>query len=206
MHKADLYLDKIDFRKYLDNSNCSQCGFISCDAFIEALTKKEISTQACPFVERNKSYAFEAVKQIAELWPEVPLLMHPRPGQRGLVEINQPDESSLVLISGNNEYTEQVLLTVLGTTQCPFHVIFVDTGGNSVDMSMIYKTLTAEGICKALQASGFREKRLAKELIIPGLAGSLRREIEELTGWSVTVGPLCAAELPLFLSEIWMPP
>jgi len=42
--------------------------------------------------------------------------------------------------------------------------------------------------------------------MIPGLASSLRKDIERLTGWKVRVGPMCAAELPLFLSEIWIAP
>jgi len=160
----------------------------------------------CPFISKNEAYAFEAVQRIKDLWPEVPLLTHPRPSFVGLIELNVPRSESLVLISGNNEYTEQVLMTVLGTTICPFFVIFVDTDGNTVDMSMVYQTLTAERVHKALKATGIEEKASARKLIIPGLASSLKEGIEKLTGWHVRVGPVCAAELPLFLSGIWIPP
>jgi len=136
----------------------------------------------------------------------VPLLTHPRPGFSGIVELNEPGPASPVLVSGNNEYTEQVLMTVLGTTVCPFFALFVNTDGNTVDMAMIYKTLTAGRISSALKETGLEEKVTAKELIIPGLAASLKNDIEKSTGWSVRVGPVCAAELPLFLSEIWIPP
>ena len=73
-------------------------------------------------------------------------------------------------------------------------------------MSMIYCTLTAERVADALRETGIEEKVSSREIIIPGLASSLREEIEKITGWRVRVGPLCAAELPLFLSEIWIPP
>jgi CO dehydrogenase/acetyl-CoA synthase gamma subunit (corrinoid Fe-S protein) len=203
---ADLYINKIDFNRYLDQNDCVQCGFPSCDSFIDAIKRGEKLPQECSFIGRNKAYAFEAVKKIEESWPEVPLLTHPRSAFTGLVELNQPDERSLTLISGNNEYTEQVLLTVLGTTICPFFLLFVDTDGNTVDMSMIYKTLTAEGIHNALKKAGLEHKVTAKDIILPGLASSLKYEVEALSGWNVRVGPVCAAELPLFLSDIWIRP
>jgi acetyl-CoA decarbonylase/synthase, CODH/ACS complex subunit gamma len=203
---ADLYFDRIDFHKYIDPTDCIQCGYPSCGEFLDAVRNGIREIQECSFIGRNKAYAFEAIKKIEESWPEVPLLTHPRTGFTGLVELNEPDAGSLILVSGNNEYTEQVLMTVLGTTICPFFVVFSDTCGNTVDMSMVYHTLTAEKIYDALKEAGMEEKVSSKEMIIPGLAYSLKGDIEKLTGWQVRVGPVCAAELPLFLSEIWIPP
>jgi CO dehydrogenase/acetyl-CoA synthase gamma subunit (corrinoid Fe-S protein) len=203
---ADLYLGKIDFQRYLGQTVCEKCGCPSCEEFVKAVGAGDKKLHDCFFINRNQAYAFEAIKRIEQLWPEVPLLMHPRPGFSGLVELNNPGPDSLVVLSGNNEYTEQVLLTVLGTTICPFFVLFVNTEGNTVDMAMIYETLTAERICAALHETGLGKRVDACELIIPGLAVSLKNNIETLTGWRVRVGPVCAAELPLFLSEIWVPP
>ncbi len=174
--------------------------------FIDAIKSGIKKPRDCSLISRNQSYALEAINRIKELWPEVPVLTHPRPGFAGAIELNEPAPNSLLLISGNNEYTEQVLMTVLGTTTCPFFVLFVDTDGNTVDMSMIYQTLTAERIWNSLKETGMEEKVIDKVLMIPGLAASLKEDIETLTGWNVRVGPVCAAELPLFLSEIWIPP
>ena len=206
MASAYLYLDKIDFLKYLKRTDCAECGIASCEEFINALRKGIKRPQDCPFLSNNEAYAFEVALKAEDLWPEVPLLTHPRPSLVGLVEINNPDAESLVLISGNNDYTEQVLLTTLGTTISPFFVIFVDTYGSTVDMSMIYQILTAERISNALKESDIKETATKREMIIPGFASSLKEDIEKFTGWQVTVGPICAAELPLFLSEIWTPP
>jgi CO dehydrogenase/acetyl-CoA synthase gamma subunit (corrinoid Fe-S protein) len=206
LQTADLYTDKINFQKYLNKNDCTDCGFSSCDAFISALKRGEKQLHKCSFIERNNAYAFEAVDKIKQLWPEVPLLVHPRPAFSGLVELNQPDEKSLVLISGNNEFTEQVLLTVLSTTVCPFYMVFVDTDGNTVDMAMIYKTLTAERIQNTLKETDMKHRVCHRELIIPGLAADIQKDIATSTGWTVRAGPVCAAELPLFLSAIWIPP
>jgi CO dehydrogenase/acetyl-CoA synthase gamma subunit (corrinoid Fe-S protein) len=203
---ADLYIEKIDFLRYLNQSDCRKCGFPSCAEFFLALGAEEADVHSCPFLSRNKSYAFEAVRKIQELWPAVPLLTHPRPGFTGLIELNNPDASSLVLITGNNEYTEQVVMTVLGTTICPFFVIFADSGGNTVDMAMVYGTFTAESIHRSLCETGIGEKVRTRELMIPGLARPLQADIEKLSGWKVNAGPVCVAELPLCLSEIWIPP
>jgi CO dehydrogenase/acetyl-CoA synthase gamma subunit (corrinoid Fe-S protein) len=203
---ADLYADRIDFLRYFSRPDCEKCGFPSCEEFVGAVRKGEKRPADCPFINKNKSYALEAIRKIEDSWPEVPLLTHPRPGFVGLIELNKPTSGSMVLISGNNEYTEQVLMTVLGTTVCPFFVIFSDTEGNTVDMALIYKTLTAERIDSALKETGIEERVDSREIIIPGLAWSLKDEIEKLSSWRVRVGPQCAAELPLFLSELWIPP
>jgi CO dehydrogenase/acetyl-CoA synthase gamma subunit (corrinoid Fe-S protein) len=203
---ADLYLEKIDFTKYLSESCSEECGYFCCRDFIEALQKDNSTLYKCPFARRNEAYAFEAVSRIRELWPQVPVLTHPRPSYIGLVELNQPDEQSLVLVSGNNEFTQEVLLTVLGTTLCPFHVLFVDTDGNTIDMSMIYKTFTTGRISAALRTSGLAGKSQTKKMIVPGLAAALQKNISEEVGWHVMIGPKCAAELPLYLSSLWIPP
>lgn len=205
MPLANLYLDKVDLSGYL-NKNCAQCGFQSCSEFISALKNGTKIPRDCPFLSRNEAYAFEAALKMPSLLPGVPMLIHPRPAFTGLMELNEPDSNSLVLVSGNNEYTEQILMTVLGTTTAPFFVIFVDTDGNTVDMSMVFKTLTAERVHKALKEAGIECRSSRREMIIPGLASSIKDDIERLTGWRVRVGPACAAGLPIFLSEIWTPP
>jgi len=203
---ADVYLDKIDFLQYLKGPDCTQCGIESCEELINALRKGVKRPQDCTFLSNNEAYAFEVALKAKDLWPDVPLLTHPRPSLIGLVEINNPNSESLLLISGNNDYTEQVLLTTLGTTTGAFHVLFVDTNGDTIDMAMIYQSFTAEKIFKTIKESGIEDRVKKRELIIPGFASSLKQDIEKMTGWQVQVGPICAAELPLFLSRIWTHP
>jgi len=206
MAPADVYLDTIDFLKYLKRTDCTHCGIKSCEEFVDALKNKLKEPRDCPFLNKNEVYAFKVALEAKDLWTDVPLLTHPRPSLVGLAEINNPRTDSLVIVSGNNDYTEQIFLTVLGTTISPFFVIFVDTDGSTVDMAMIYQILTADRIAKALKDTGIEEKTRRREMIISGFASPLKTQIEKLTGWQVQVGPTCVAELPLFLSEIWTPP
>jgi len=205
MPSADLYLGKVNFLKYFNQTDCAQCGASSCEEFIEAIKKGLKDPKDCPFLNKKQVEALKIALSFERSWPEVPLLTHPRPSLVGLVELNGPKDDSVVLISGNNEYTEQVLLSVLGTTPAPFFVIFIDTDGNTIDMAMIYHTLNAERLYKTLKQTDIETKVRRRELIIPGFASSLKEDIEKATGWHVRVGPICAAELPLFLSEIWIP-
>lgn len=206
MLTADLYYDEIDFLKYLKLEECNLCGFSSCKEFVEAFRAKRVNINKCPTILNNNIYALEAVDKIKHLWPEVPITMNPMPAPTGLFELNNPHENSPIIISGNNEYTEEIILTVLSTTICPFHVIFVDTEGNTIDMSMIYKTFTPEKIKYAIDYSKIENLTNIKEMIIPGLAEPIKKDIEMITGWKVRVGPKCAAELPLYLSDLWIRP
>ena len=40
-----------------------------------------------------------------------------------------------------------------------------------------------------------------RQLIIPGVVAPLKEELAAYTGWDIRVGPICVAELPLFLGE-----
>jgi CO dehydrogenase/acetyl-CoA synthase gamma subunit (corrinoid Fe-S protein) len=206
MATADLYLKKMDFEKYFSHAYCGRCGLKSCEDFLRKARAGLIKPEVCVCLSKQEKYAFEVVRKMPELWPDVPLLVHPRRSFVGLMELNEPNEKSLILLTGNNEFTQQILMTVLGTTVCPFFVLCADTDGNTVDMSMIYETLTCEGIRTQISQTDLENRSVRKEMIIPGLAAPLKDEIEKLTGWHVRVGPLCAAELPLFLSDVWLPP
>jgi CO dehydrogenase/acetyl-CoA synthase gamma subunit (corrinoid Fe-S protein) len=73
-------------------------------------------------------------------------------------------------------------------------------------MAVIYKTLTAEQIRKDVQSSGVLDKTSRQDIIIPGLAAAMCNDLKQSTGWNVTVGPICAGELPLFLANRWLAP
>jgi acetyl-CoA decarbonylase/synthase complex subunit gamma len=123
-----------------------------------------------------------------------------------LMEINTPDDVSPILISGNNTHTQDVMLSVLGTTRSPFFLLCLDTRGDTVDMAVILQSLTAEIISTAVVKSGVLERTVHQEIVIPGLAWAVHEPLRESTGWKVTVGPICAGELPLFLADRWLRP
>ena len=138
--------------------------------------------------------------------PAVEVTQHPVCGQVGRLEINGPGPQSPVLVTGNALATQEVVLAVLSTTDAPFHVLFVDCLGHTVDMAMIYRTFTPQAIYRAIDGSGLNSAVSHRELIIPGLAASLKRPMEALGDWRATVGPVCVGELPLFLGKSWTRP
>lgn len=202
---ADAYLDRIDFLRYLPRTDCGDCGAITCGEFVEELKKGTKKVEDCPGIGEALYYPFATALQADRLLPQFPCLTTPRPGPVGLVEINTPGPNSPVLISGNNVHTQDILAAVLGTTRSPFFVLFVDTRGDTVDMAVILNHLTPAGITAAILKSGILERLVHVEIVIPGLASALSHEVAAAVGRQITVGPVCAGELPLFFGARWLP-
>jgi acetyl-CoA decarbonylase/synthase complex subunit gamma len=137
----------------------------------------------------------------AEILPEVEVLQMPNPGPTGLFPINAPEKDSPILVSGNSRSTAEVLAAVLSTTLSPFWYLVVDTDGHTVDMAMVYEVLTADRVLQGLNREKADQITPESTLFLPGLAASLGEDLAEQSGRPVTVGPVCAAELPLFFGE-----
>ena len=203
MIAADLYLDKINFLKYLPQTDCQECGELSCAALVKQLKKGIRTPSACTFLRDSQIRAFHLALQGERILPQIPALDLPRPATTGLVEINHPNERSLVLISGNSEFTQEVLLSIMAYTLSSYWLIFVDCRGDTVDMAMIYESFKVEKIMAALEELPMH---LRREIILPGFASPLQQPLEQQIEWQVKVGPLCIAELPLFLGDDWEVP
>jgi CO dehydrogenase/acetyl-CoA synthase gamma subunit (corrinoid Fe-S protein) len=203
MIAADLYLNKIDFLKYLPQTDCQECGEVSCAELVKQLKKGTRTPSACTFLTENQIRSFHLALRGESILPQVPALDLPRPATSGLVEINHPNESSLLLISGNSEFTQEVLSSIMAYTLSSYWLLFVDCRGDTIDMAMIYESLKAEKIMAALEEVAVHRRR---EIILPGFAAPLKQPLEQQIAWQVKVGPLCIAELPLFLGDDWEVP
>jgi CO dehydrogenase/acetyl-CoA synthase gamma subunit (corrinoid Fe-S protein) len=136
-----------------------------------------------------------------EILPEVEVLQLPTPGPTGLFPINHPGKNSPVLVSGNSTITGEVLTAVLSTTLSPFWYLVVDTDGHTVDMAIVYKVLTADRVMKGIRDENLDRIAPESTLFLPGFAAAIQDDLAELSSRSVNVGPVCAAELPLFFGE-----
>jgi acetyl-CoA decarbonylase/synthase complex subunit gamma len=131
----------------------------------------------------------------------------PRPVEPSLFEINDPGPEAPVLVTGNSEFTLAVVTGLLALTVSPFYLLLVDTRGDTVDMAMIYRSFTPQRLDQGLETHRLAEKVRHRRLIIPGVVAPLREELATYTGWDIRVGPICVAELPLFLGDVaWQPP
>jgi CO dehydrogenase/acetyl-CoA synthase gamma subunit (corrinoid Fe-S protein) len=200
MIAADLYLNKVNLLKYLPQTDCQECGEVSCAELVRQLKKGIRTPSACTFLTDSQVRGFQLALQGESILPQVPALDLPRPATTGLVEINNPDESSLLLISGNSEFTQEVLSSIMAYTLSSYWLLFVDCRGDTVDMAMIYESLKVEKIMATLEELPLNLKR---EIILPGFASTLKQPLEQQIKWQVKVGPLCIAELPLFLGDDW---
>jgi acetyl-CoA decarbonylase/synthase complex subunit gamma len=160
----------------------------------------------CPTLDTNSAHALEVVLSLETVLPQVEVTLHPVQGLTGLHGVNDPGPSSPVLVTGNALVTQEVIMALLSTTTAPFHVLFVDSLGHTVDMAVLYGTFTSKRVVEALESSRWDSPAGSRELILPGLAAALRQEVEARTGWRVRVGPICIGELPLFLGGYWSPP
>jgi CO dehydrogenase/acetyl-CoA synthase gamma subunit (corrinoid Fe-S protein) len=203
---VDTYQERIDFLKYFPKIDCGECGVKTCEAFIYGLKRGEKKPADCPSIPESCYYPFHIALEADKILPKFACLTGPRPGPTGLVEINKPDHESPLLVSGNHVHTQDVMVAILSTTRSPFFLLFTDTKGNTVDMAMIYDAMTTQQIRDDMERSQVLENLSLQEMIIPGLAAGLARDLREWTGWNVVVGPLCAGELPLFLAPRWLPP
>ncbi|NVL91030.1 MAG: hypothetical protein HWN69_08605 [Desulfobacterales bacterium] len=203
---ADNYIDRIDFLKYLPQTDCAECGAKTCREFVEGLKQGEKKPAGCPEISEDLYYSFQVSLDADNILPKFACTTVPQPGPVGLMEINAPADDSPVLVSGNNIHTQDVLTSILGTTRSPFFLLFADTKGHTVDMALIYEAMTAEQISKDVQNSGVLKGNSRKEIIIPGLAAAVSNELRQSTAWNVIVGPVCAAELPLFFGDRWFAP
>lgn len=200
MIKADLYEKSITLESYVSQGDCKACGFHSRETFLEKLRSGQLKPSQC----KMKKMRFLPLLWAArpdEILPEVEVFQHPSPSPTGLFPINQPAKDSPIIVSGNSKLTEEVLTAVFSTTVSPFWYLMVDTDGHTVDMAMVYETLTAERVQKGLIREKVDEKAPDATLFLPGFAASIGDELTKESGRSVTVGPMCAAELPLFFGE-----
>ncbi len=207
MLAADLYDNKIELGPYLTEEECRAAGFPDCREFIKALRAGRLRPEEGPGLSPAKRYALSLALRAQEILPPVQSLEFPRPVPPELYEINDPDAAAPVLVTGNSEFTLAVLTGLLALTVSPFFLLLADCRGDTVDMAMIYRSFTPQRLDQALETHRLQDRVSHRRLIIPGVLAPLREELAGyLTGWEIVPGPICAAELPLFLGERWQPP
>jgi CO dehydrogenase/acetyl-CoA synthase gamma subunit (corrinoid Fe-S protein) len=198
---ADLYLDKVDICRYWPAA-----GEMTCAAFQENWAAGKVRKEDYPFLTVRQWRLFKLVLEAGTYLTPVPMLTVPRPTEAGLFPLNGPGADSLVIVTGNNQYTFELLATVWSQGITPAHFLLVNCLGNTVDMAMVYGEFTPERLARAVTETGLKERVKHRHLIVPGVTEPLADEFAAATRWEIEVGPLCALELPLFLGDRWMLP
>jgi CO dehydrogenase/acetyl-CoA synthase delta subunit len=207
MLKANLYVDRIDIAPYLTPDECRELGGPNCTQVANRLKDGILQPEDYQGLTPARRQALALAVRAQEILPVVQSLELPRPVPPELFEINEPGPDSPLLVTGNSEFTLAVVTGLLAHTISPFYLLLVDTRGDTVDMSMIYRSFTSQRLDQGLENHHLAEKLKHRQLIIPGVVAPLKEELAAYTGWDIRVGPICVAELPLFLGETyWQPP
>jgi CO dehydrogenase/acetyl-CoA synthase gamma subunit (corrinoid Fe-S protein) len=206
MLNANLYVDRIDLARYLTPEEVRQSGAQDARDLAARLQQGALTPAECPFFSRVKQYALSLALKAAEVLPAVPSLDLPRPVSPELFELNNPGPNSPVLLTGNSEFTLTVMTGLLATTVSPFYLLLVDCRGDTVDMAMVFRSFTPQRLSQSLDAHRLAARVAHRRLLLPGVLAPLKEELAAYTEWEIQVGPVCAAELPLFLGEAWQPP
>ena len=200
---ASLYLDRIDLASHLGPEACSVCRVGSQEEFLARLRAGRVCAGQCPHWPRERIEAFRIALDAGRILPVIPSLDVPRPAPPGLAGLNGPSAHSPVLVTGNSQLTHEVLLAVLSTTGAPMWMAATDTDGHTVDMAMVYGTLTPDAAAAVLRGAAAPAGGFTGRIVLPGLAGGIAAAVADRLGRPVEVGPVCAAELPLYFGAAW---
>ena len=199
MGEADLYLDQVDLARYWPGN-----ASVSCEDFLVQVREGKAHIEDYSFLTRTQIHALRVVLDTERYLPSVPQLTVPQPIEAELLAMNGPDEDALVIITGNNRSTLEVLAAVWSQGSTPAYFLSVDCLGSTVDMAVVYAEFTPDRLRHALKTSGLEEKVRHRRMIVPGFASPLVNDFIRATDWQVEVGPICAVELPLFLGDRWI--
>ncbi|MDD3619099.1 MAG: acetyl-CoA decarbonylase/synthase complex subunit gamma [Desulfobulbaceae bacterium] len=119
--------------------------------------------------------------------------------------ISGPGEDSPVLITCNFSLTYFIVSGEIEGSKVPSWLLIKDTEGLSVLTAWAAGKFGADLIAQFVNKSGITDKVRHRELIIPGYLATIKGELEEeLSEWTITIGPREAGHLPAFLKE-WKP-
>jgi len=118
----------------------------------------------------------------------------------GIYEINNPDENSPVLVTTNFALTYFIVSGEIEGSRVPAYLLIKDSEGLSVMTAWAAGKFAGDDVGMFVKKSGIAEKVKHQQLILPGYAAAIAGEVEEeLSGWTITVGPREAAHIPGFL-------
>jgi acetyl-CoA decarbonylase/synthase complex subunit gamma len=129
----------------------------------------------------------------------------PMTAEQGIYPINNPDETSPVLVTCNFSLTYFIVSGEIESSRVPAWLLVQDTEGLSVMTAWAAGKFSGEGAGTFINKCGIKDKIKHKSFVIPGYAAGISGELEEeIPGYNVVVGPREASQIPKFLKS-WKP-
>jgi len=195
-------LEEEDLLNYLPDVSYSECGAASDVEFAELVIEGKALPSKCPILDDKIAAAMEKVFKL-EL-PSIPDTAPGTPVTPGFIKIGNPTPDSMVLITGNCQETLSLLKLILEATLTDAFLLAIDTQGYSIDSALAAETFRSSEVYKSLGESGIAAEISHRKVILPGLCERLAADIKRLASWDweVTLGPVSALELPLYLIKM----
>lgn len=195
---AELYpLNDEILMEYLPDIDCGDCGASSCVEFAEALISGKAKSTQCTELEPKMAKIMDTLLEFK--LPVIPYNVMMESFEPGLIEINNPDESSPVMVTCNFQETVKLLQEIFAKAGVKTFLLMSDTKGYSVDNAVEEKRFSPFEIMKVITGTEVGTTLTHRDLMIPGLAKHLASQVKQITGWNVIVGPVSGLEIPLFL-------
>jgi len=125
--------------------------------------------------------------------------------EAGVKPFGEPNEMSPVLMTTNFALTYYTVASDIESAKIDCYLIVVDTEGISVESAVAGRKLTADNVSEALETYKVGNLVKHRHLVIPGRAARLSGEIQEVSGWTVSVGPLDSSGIASYIDEKWKP-
>ncbi len=123
----------------------------------------------------------------------------------GIREIGNPDPESPLFVTTNFALTYYTVESDITSNKIDSYLMVVDTEGLGVESAVAGGQLTADLIKDTLERYEADKKVKHKTMIIPGLAARMSGETEDVTGWTVLVGPRDSGRIPGWMKDNWPP-
>ncbi|MFH0763500.1 MAG: acetyl-CoA decarbonylase/synthase complex subunit gamma [Candidatus Omnitrophota bacterium] len=175
-------------------------------AFTDSLEPSEELAEAVSYVLKyaglvivkntKKEFMFPLLVARQDIYqdPQKPVQVEPK-----IYEIGKVTEQSPVLVTTNFSITYFTVAGEVESSKVPSRIICCDAEGMSVLTAWAAEKFTAEKIADTLDKSGIKDMVSHKRVIIPGYVSVLSGKLEEVSGWTVAVGPREASGIPNYL-------
>ena len=120
-----------------------------------------------------------------------------------VVTIGSPTEDSPVLLTTNFALTYYTVANDIENAKVDSYLLVVDSEGMSVESAVAGRKMTADTVAEAIKDFKLADLVKHRNIIIPGRSARLSGEIQEASGWSVSVGPLDSSGIAKYVEEKW---
>lgn len=174
-------------------------------AFTDAQDPREQVIQASSYVAKYASVVVLKADEKSQILPLMAWRMNlytdpqkPSQVEPKVYAIGNVTKNSPVYVTTNFSLTYYTVEGEISGSKIPSYIIACPTDGTSVLTAWAAGKFNGEKIAEFLKTCGIENMVDHKNIVIPGYVAVIKGQLEEKSGWKVTVGPAEASGLPAF--------